>query len=139
MADETPFAGPLAAIAAGVAVLPAAVRTVVLVGGDMPDAGRAVAALLEARAAPPPDESAHGACAVAVDGTGRLQPLLSAWPIATLRSRLEALAPTEGRALNALLDGVVLRQVNDSWGATLDVDTLDDLSAARARWQGRPG
>ena len=40
---ETPaWGGPLAAVAAGVDALPPEVTVVVLVGGDMPDAGRAV-------------------------------------------------------------------------------------------------
>lgn len=140
VADDPPFTGPLTAVAAGVATLPADVRTVVLVGGDMPDAGRAVAALLEAQCAPPAAaDSAAGVCAVVVDSTGRLQPLLTAWPIEALRGRLDALAPTEGRALSALLDGVSLRRVVDIWGATLDVDSAADLVAARARLGGQPG
>lgn len=130
VADHTPFAGPLSAVEAGVAALTPDVRTVVLVGGDMPEAGRAVPVLL---AAVSTLDEPTGGCSVLVDSTGRLQPLLSAWPLAALRRRLDALAPTAGRALSTLLDDVALVRVVDSWGAALDVDTLDDLAAARAR------
>jgi molybdopterin-guanine dinucleotide biosynthesis protein A len=138
--ESPPFGGPLAAVAAGVAALPAEVVTVLVVGGDMPHAALAVPALLDALA---PDDGAPGQgrtppdCAVVVDGGGRRQPLLSAWTRTALVARLAALAPTDGRALAALLDDVLVDEVADAWGAAADVDTPTDLTAARGRF-GQP-
>ena len=117
--ESPPYAGPLAGLAAGVAVEPNAAAYVV-VGADMPRAGLAAEALLAA--------AADGA-AVLVDGAGVRQPLASAWSGPLLRDALAALAagaPLAGRPLRALLEAFpaeAVVEVADSWGAAHDVDT----------------
>jgi molybdenum cofactor guanylyltransferase len=136
--ESPPFGGPLAAVAAGVAALTPDVAHVLVVGGDMPLAGLALSDLLDALS--PVDQAltlgrrAQG-CAVVVDGSGRRQPLLSAWTRTALVARLAFLAPTDGRALAALLDDVDVVEVADSWGAAADVDTPGDLADARGRFE----
>ncbi|HYN74642.1 MAG TPA: NTP transferase domain-containing protein [Candidatus Limnocylindria bacterium] len=132
---ESPeFGGPLAAVEAGVEALPDDATVVVLVGGDMPGAGRAVPHLLAALGGDQKGGAAAApACAVTLDGTGREQPLLSAWRRSVLVERLAELRPTAGRALTALLDSVAPVTIEDRWGAATDVDTRADLAAARER------
>lgn len=133
--QESPeFGGPLAAVEAGVEALPDDATVVVLVGGDMPGAGRAVPHLLAALGGDQTRGAAAGpACAVTLDLTGRAQPLLSAWHRAVLVERLAELSPTSGRALTALLDGVTPVTIEDRWAAATDIDTQADLRAARER------
>jgi molybdopterin-guanine dinucleotide biosynthesis protein A len=126
--ENPPFGGPLAAVAAGAAALGPDVDRVLVVGGDMPEAGRAVQALLAAL-------RSRTDCAVVRDNEGRRQALLSAWSRSALAQRLEALAPVEHRPLGALLDDLVVAEVPDRWGAAADVDTPDDLAVARGRFE----
>ena len=135
--ESPPSGGPLAAVAAGVAALPADVAVVLLVGGDMPDAGHGVAALLEALGAgvEPGQGRTAPRCSAVIDRDGRRQPLLTAWGRPDLEGRLTALSPTDGRALTALLDHVEVVEVPDTWAASRDVDTPADLAAARARFE----
>jgi molybdopterin-guanine dinucleotide biosynthesis protein A len=124
--EEPAGGGPLAAVAAGVAATEAPV--VVLVGGDMPLVGRAVAALVAAARTAPPQVSA----AVLVDAAGRDQPLASAWRRPALLARLAELttqAPLAGRPLRLLLDEVAGVRVPDAWDAAHDVDVPSDLPA----------
>ncbi len=134
--ESPPYAGPLGAVEAGVDAVPKEVDVVVLVGGDMPWSGQAIPALLAAldsidgRTAPD--------CAVLTDGSGRLQPLLSAWRLASIVSALTALDATAGRPLSALLDRVQFLVVEDLWSASEDVDTPADLASARDRFRPPP-
>jgi molybdopterin-guanine dinucleotide biosynthesis protein A len=115
--EEPALGGPLAGLAAGLAETSSAV--VVVVGGDMPDVGRAVPALVAA-------VTGHDA-AVLVDAAGRAQPLAAAWDRAALARRVRALEPVAGRPLRLLLDGVDVVPVSDAWGAGRDVDVPEDL------------
>jgi molybdopterin-guanine dinucleotide biosynthesis protein A len=123
--EEPPLGGPLAAVEAGLDALPPEVETVLLVGGDMPRAGLASTALTDALTA------TSERLAVVVDRGGRRQPLLSAWARDLLVGRIRALAPTSGRALSALLDAATPVLVEDTWGASADVDTIEDLRELR--------
>jgi molybdenum cofactor guanylyltransferase len=134
--EDPPFAGPLAGVGAGLAAGSGPV--LVLVGGDMPAVGLAIAALLAAVAGAPTSDGA-----VLVDADGRPQVLASAWR----RSRLAAvlahlahnwddsfdLAPPivhaalVGRPLRLLLERTDLVPVPDEWGAARDVDSAADL------------
>ena len=118
--EEPPFSGPLNAVAAGMAQVPA--RIVVLVGGDMPRVGLAVPSL--ARLAATTDRAA-----ALVDATGTVQPLASAWPRDVLVAALDTLRPLENRPVRHLLAAVLepVGQVLDEWGAANDVDFPTDL------------
>ena len=119
--ESPPGSGPLAAVGAGVARTSSAV--VVLVGGDMPRVGAAVPGLVDALAS-----AADGVDAVVlVDGSGRRQPLASAWQRAALVSALERIGDLGGVPLHRLLDGAAVAELPDRWDAAHDVDTPADL------------
>lgn len=146
--EEPPFAGPAAAIAAGLAALagehplageppgeqavggPAA-RTLVL-ACDMPRVAAAVGALLAAADGPAegPGGGRDGVMAVAPDG--RTQPLAGLYRTAALQRAVSDAArrnTLEGGSVFALLASLELRAVPVPPGSTDDVDTWDDASA----------
>ena len=116
--EEPPLGGPLAGVATGLAWTSSEV--VGVVGGDMPEVGWALAALVSAVAS-------HDA-AVLADADGRVQPLAAAWQRVALARQLAALEPVAGRPLRLLLDDVDVVTVSDRWGAGRDVDVPSDLS-----------
>jgi molybdenum cofactor guanylyltransferase len=122
--EEPPGGGPVAALAAG---LPdAATGFVVVLGGDMPAAGSAAAALAAALDAQPEVDAVVG-----TDGEGRRQPLLAAYRLQSLRRALPR--PPGGTPMMRVLDQLVVAPLQlDAW-ASLDVDTADDLAALRHR------
>jgi molybdopterin-guanine dinucleotide biosynthesis protein A len=115
--EEPAYSGPLAAVAAGLAV--GYQPLVVLLGADMPAVGAAVSALVEA--------VGGGNGSVLVDVDGWPQPLASAWRRDVLTERLDVLGDLAGRPLRLLLDGAALVPVPDRWDAARDVDTPADL------------
>ncbi len=122
--EEPPGGGPVAGLAAGLVGLDGEV--VVVLGGDMPFAGRAAARLAESLLAGP-----HRRAVAAVDDDGRLQPLLAAYRLAALREVL----PTDpnGARLTPLLRSLGPVPVVVTDGSALDVDTPADLEVARRR------
>jgi len=123
--EEPPGGGPLAGVAAGLELVGTGI--VVVLGGDHPFAAAAVPRLVRAlrTAAPGVD------VAVGVDPGGRRQPLLSAHRTAAVRHRLAGLPAVAGQPLRALFAGRVA-EVDVSAEEALDVDTPEDLAAARA-------
>ncbi len=134
--EEPPFAGPAAAIAAGLAALAShhagggAGRThalTLVLACDMPGVEAAVAALRAALRAGP---AGDGVMAVSADG--RRQPLAAFYDTAALQravadaARRGALADASVFALLASLD---VRGIHVPPGATDDVDTWDDAAA----------
>ncbi|KPI23219.1 MobA-like NTP transferase domain containing protein [Actinobacteria bacterium OK074] len=127
--EEPPGAGPVAALAAGLAATTAA-HVVVLSADlpflDAPTVGRLLATL-----------RASGAEGVLLtDADGRDQPLVAAYRAAALRRELAALAAGPGTLvglpLRRLTGGLDLTRIPDPV-ASLDCDTWDDIAAARAR------
>ena len=135
--EEPAFAGPAAAVAAGLSAMeehrrldprrPAAAPLTLVLAVDMPRAGAAVGILLEAAAQAPPGD---GLMAVSPDG--RRQPLLGLYSTAVLQ-RCVADARQRGALENAsvfaLLARLEAREVSVPRGSTDDVDTWDDASA----------
>lgn len=135
--EEPAFAGPAAALAAGLSALerhhgrdprhPAAAPLTLVLAVDMPRAGAAVGLLLEAAAEAPPGD---GLMAVSADG--RRQPLLGLYSTGVLQ-RCVAEARQRGALENAsvfaLLARLEAREVNVPRGSTDDVDTWDDATA----------
>jgi molybdopterin-guanine dinucleotide biosynthesis protein A len=117
--EEPAYAGPFAAVAAGLALVDAEV--VVVLAGDLLDPAPAVAELLAALAA-----HAHADAAVMLDAEGRRQPLLSAFRTTPLRACVAGV-DTDGRAASELLDGLHVVEVDgpDAWSR--DVDFPGDL------------
>jgi molybdopterin-guanine dinucleotide biosynthesis protein A len=116
--------GPVAALAAALPLVRAA--TVVVLAADLPFLSRAaVETLLAAKGA--------AAAAIAVDETGRDQPLISCYDTASLRA---ALPPdSNGASMRALVRDLVGRLERICLGGdppvTWDCDTAADLARAR--------
>lgn len=136
--EEPAGGGPVAATAAGLALVPPDVEFVALLAADLPFLDQtAVTALRQAAGG----TGAEGA--VYEDGTGRPQWLCGVWRAAALRDRLAAL-PTgaAGASLRALLGGAAVARLRHPpdhpqpppW---YDCDTEADLRRA-ACWATRP-
>ncbi|GAB2741272.1 hypothetical protein GCM10027090_10420 [Sinomonas soli] len=130
--EEPLYAGPVAALAAGLAALPGgpgeAPGWVAVMAADLPRADAAVAALLGAAAADPDCDGILGE-----DDGGRAQPLLSLFRRAPLASVLDALArdgALANRPMKHLVARLALLPLRLPPGSSADVDTWD---AAR-RW-----
>lgn len=124
-AREDPVGGgPVAAISAGLEAMPAAL--VVVVAGDMPFAGPAAAGLGTRLWANPAVEAV-----VARDPDGRLQPLLAAYRHDALRRALPS--PPDDAPAMRILDALVLEPLDLADPAAWDIDTPDQLEAARRR------
>lgn len=140
--EEPPFAGPAAAIAAGLAALAAdhasrhaaAAPYTLVLACDMPRSEGAVRALAEALAASaagtPERGGADGVMAVSADG--RKQPLAGFYGTAGLQRSVADAASRdrlENASVFALLARLDVREVRVPPGSTDDVDTWDDASA----------
>ena len=140
--EEPPFAGPAAAIAAGLAALAAdhasrhaaAAPYTLVLACDMPRSEGAVRALAEALAASaagtPERGGADGVMAVSADS--RKQPLVGFYGTAVLQRSVADAASRdrlENASVFALLARLDVREVRVPPGSTDDVDTWDDASA----------
>lgn len=136
--EDPPFAGPAAAIAAGLEALAAHdVRTdnrgsapyTLVLACDMPLAYRAVAALLDSLD-PSTEGKAGGVMACAEDG--RAQPLAGLYRTAELTKACKDLAARNmlvNASVKALLANLDVQLVTVPAGSTSDVDTWDDAAA----------
>ncbi|MCG5446698.1 NTP transferase domain-containing protein [Micromonospora sp. NIE79] len=156
--EDPPGGGPVAAAAAGLALLDADVSLVALLAADLPLLTRAaIGDLLEhldeettgteppggGSAPAPPAHSGldgvrapDGACFV--DGAGRRQSLCGVWRVAALRAAVDRLTVERGGSLSgapvrALLAGLVVREV--AWSGEgpppwFDCDTDEDVRRA---------
>lgn len=118
--EAPPGGGPLAGVAAGLAV--ATTDVVCLAPGDTPRAGEVLPLLVAALAADPTVSAA-----VLVDGEGRANPLLAAYRSDVLRDAMPA--DPGGRPARALLS-IPHRRVEQTFEVR-DVDTPEDLADAR--------
>ncbi|HYN57204.1 MAG TPA: DUF6457 domain-containing protein [Motilibacterales bacterium] len=152
--EDPPGAGPLAAIGAGVGHV--TTPLVGVIAADMPFALHIVAEALSRLAHEPPtaslprfvmDQVHHvdgiddagvasrspvGAV-VPVDPSGYRQMLCAAYRIDVLRAALAALGPLEGLPVRALHRGLHVMEWSMSAAALADVDTQEQLTAARIR------
>lgn len=144
--EEPPGGGPVAATAAGLALLDPGTTTVAVLAADLPLlTPAAVAELRRALAAGPADAHPAGrsdvptpALSCYVDGDGRRQHLCAVWRVPALRTALDRLAAARGGSLDGapvrgLLAGVAVREV--SWSASgpppwFDCDTDEDVRRA---------
>ena len=135
--EEPAFAGPAAAVAAGLAALnrhrsrdprhPAAAPLTLVLAVDMPRAAAAVERLLADAAAAPPGD---GLMAVSADG--RRQPLVGLYSTVALQrcvTEARQRGALENASVFALLARLEVRDVSVPRGSTDDVDTWDDASA----------
>jgi molybdopterin-guanine dinucleotide biosynthesis protein A len=124
--EEPAGGGPVAALAAGLADLPADIDVVVL-AADLAGIGPDTVTGLRFALARRPD--ADGA--LLVDDEGHRQWLTGVWRINALRAALPA--QPGGAALRAVLGGLTVVEVPARGGEAFDVDTQDDLDEARSR------
>lgn len=123
--EQPAFAGPSAALAAGLAALgPDAARFTLVLAADLPRAADAVPELLRgcARA---------GGGVIAVDGTERRQFLLGVYPSAALRrevARYDQAGGLDGLPLRRLIDAIELTEVQLDGDLCADIDTAEDAA-----------
>lgn len=122
--EDPPGGGPLAAIAAGLALTSAEV--VVVLAADLPHVAPAVPVLVRTIADSATD------VAMLVDETGRANHLAAAWRRDRLAAALASIGSPAGAAVRSLLSGARATYVPDEAGWGLDCDTWADLAAARA-------
>ncbi|MEH0843010.1 NTP transferase domain-containing protein [Micromonospora sp. CPCC 205711] len=131
--EDPPGGGPVAAVAAGLALLPTGTTIVALLAADLPLLTRdAVGVLLRALSS----ERADGVCLV--DGDGRRQPLCGVWRVPPLRAALGRLAARrdgtlDGASMRELLGELTVGEL--AWSASgpppwFDCDTDSDVRRA---------
>jgi len=134
--EEPPFGGPVAALAAALA-LPALARAeeFLLLAGDLAHPEAVVTRLIGLD----PDglgmgevTAPEGADGVVFRAEGRPQWLAGRYRVAAVRAALAALGEVEGASCRALLGGLPIRWIPDEDGTTTDIDTPDDLARALA-------
>jgi molybdopterin-guanine dinucleotide biosynthesis protein A len=130
--EDPPGGGPVAGLAAGLALLDLDARLVAVLAGDLPQAGPALPRL--ARAAVQND----GDGAIGVDPDGRRQQLLAVFDRTALQTALDASGPPAGLSMKALLQRLRLVEEAVSAAEAFDLDTPDDFDAW-ARRTGRIG
>ena len=123
--EDPPGTGPLAALGAGLAVLPAGSDVVVVLAADLPSVDAAAVGRLRAAIAARPDVDAT----VVFDAEGRAQPLLAAYRRRPLERAITALGDLRDRPVHGILGQLTVAQIVDA-SAAADIDTPADL----ARW-----
>jgi molybdopterin-guanine dinucleotide biosynthesis protein A len=141
--EDPPFAGPAAAIAAGLAELNRHVGEgraplTLILACDMPRVDGAVEVLLHHLAAPvrdaggPADNPSGKDGAMAISTDGRRQPLIGFYSTAALQRAVEDAERGKGltdASVSSLLASLDVRLVTVPPGSTYDVDTWDDAAA----------
>jgi len=128
--EDPPFGGPVAAVAAALAVLPGGTEDddteAWLLACDLPRAAQIVATLADVPI--PPDADA----VVLVDERGREQWLAGRYRVRALRRAVAGLPEVAGVSVRRLVADLRLRTVVDRTGASLDLDTWADVERYRA-------
>lgn len=126
--EDPPGSGPVAGLAAGLAVvpppLPGTSRGVALLAGDVPFSAGVWPRLVQALADHPRADGALG-----VDPDGRRQLLLALVREHALREQVSAVPPA-GQPLRTVLAGLVMAEIPVSATEALDLDTPQDAAAA---------
>lgn len=130
--EHPPHGGPVAGLAAALARVSTPV--IVLLAGDQPFAGR-LAEVLASEFDPATSDAL-----VPIDDSGRRQSLCAAYGVDAVRGGIERLGSVEGVSMRELLGhlNVVERPLSrGDLDSFVDIDTPDDLAAARRRAEGR--
>jgi molybdopterin-guanine dinucleotide biosynthesis protein A len=131
-ARESPAgSGPLAALGAGLAVLPGGSAVVVVLAADLPAVDTGLVGRLRAAVA----GSTRVDGAIVVDDQHRAQPLLAAYRRTPLEQAITEIGGLRDRPVRSILDRLTVTAIVDTTAAD-DIDTPADL----ARWtHNRPG
>jgi molybdopterin-guanine dinucleotide biosynthesis protein A len=121
--EEPRFAGPVAAIAAGMTALPGTADALVVIACDMPGIGAALPALLSGFTG----DGVIGDGVIAID-TGRRQPLAIAVDPTSLVAALNMLPTVVDASMRQLLAHLDLTDTLVPNGSTDDIDTWDDAA-----------
>ncbi|MEC3979972.1 molybdenum cofactor guanylyltransferase [Amycolatopsis sp. H20-H5] len=116
--EDVVGAGPVAALAAGLAALPAHVELVALLAADLPGVRRSTVDKVLAAVG-------EAAGAVLLDEAGHRQWLLGAWRVSALRDALPDVV--ENASLRRTLGALEIVDVPAEPGESADVDTPEDL------------
>lgn len=125
--EEPRWAGPVAALAAGLGAVADPSPWTLVLACDLPRAPEAVRALLEGG----PRTWGEDDGTVAVDGTGRRQPLLAFYRTDALARRLDDLwgeGPLTDLSLRRVLAGLTLAEASVADELCADVDSPADLA-----------
>ena len=121
--EDPPYAGPLAAIATGLAALPADVSQVAVLVADMPFLdGPTIEQLCSQLGTAP--------AAVLVSG-GRRHWLTAAWDRVALSTALAAQPALTDAPVRLIYDGVNVAEVTADERTAFDIDTPEDLQRAK--------
>lgn len=125
--EAPPFGGPLAALGAGLSLVPASVPEVLVLACDLPAARELVPRLTT------PDTGHGGAFGtVMIDAEGRTQWLAGRYRRAPLTAAVEQAraerGTLEGAPLRAALGRLALAGLEDSGGTSRDIDTPADVA-----------
>jgi len=139
--EDPPGGGPVAALGAAVDTLSSSAEPperITVLAADLPFVTTAHLDRLAAALDGAPDAD----LAVTTDPSGHANWLCATWRVAGLQPRLQALRDTpggpllpglQGRSMRQLARGATVVEVPDEGGLALDVDTPQQLEAARSR------
>lgn len=120
--EDPPFAGPAAALGAGIVRLGDAADRVVVLAADIPRAGEAIPVLLATLDAHPRSDGV-----VARSSDGHRQPLLAVYRSSPLRASLAAHEPLADGSVMRVIAGMRLVEADLPDDVLADVDTPADL------------
>jgi molybdopterin-guanine dinucleotide biosynthesis protein A len=132
--ESPPFGGPASAVAAGLTALRRAcadpASCTLVLACDMPKVSGAVTVLLNALHTLSGDPCVDGV--IAVDASGRRQPLAAVYRSAALAERVAHFAAQNaltGLSMRALISDLTLTEVRIPAGSTDDIDLWSDAAA----------
>jgi molybdopterin-guanine dinucleotide biosynthesis protein A len=131
--EDPPLGGPVAGIAAGLAMLGDEADAVCVLAADLPMIENRTIAYLAAALAARPDADV----ALVVDPGGHRQSLLARWRTPALHAALARLGEPAGASMRALLTGVIVVEVATGDDTHLDCDTDADWREANRLMSGR--
>ncbi len=116
--------GPVAALAAGVALVNA--KYAAVIATDLPFAGKVIQELVQ-HLSPTQD------ALIPLDSSGRLQSLCAIYRVDSLRDALISLGSLDGKSMRALISLLQIKEIDlgeDFASSLLDIDAPADLQAA---------
>lgn len=131
--EDPPFGGPVAGVVTALSALAGTPQWTLVLACDLPGAGEAVPRLLRDAKLLPADT--EGVCLA--DESSRPQWLTGLYRTTGLRQGVRGLENDgQGASMRELLDGLAIAAMSAPSRETTDVDTWEDVHAARELWGG---